>query len=74
MSPISNKKSLKLITELTSKVDKLYKLNNTLLKLDKDIEDNNNNIIIFTNLNKDDKTEYTNKDNVIHFINSKLNT
>ena len=45
-----------------------------MVKLDKDIEDNNNNIIIFTNLNKEDKIEYTNKDNVINFINSKLNT
>ena len=45
-----------------------------MIKLEKDIEDNNNNIIIFTNLNKEDKTEYTNKDNVINFINSKLNT
>ena len=115
MSPISNDKLLKLITELTSKVDKLSnivtyqtqliqelktdntnlnnlihsefninkdiiqklpikQINNTLIKLDKEIEDNNNNIIIFTNLNKEDKTEYTNKDNVINFINSKLNT
>ena len=45
-----------------------------MVKLDKDIEDNNNNINIFTNLNKEDKIEYTNKDNVINFINSKLNT
>ena len=115
MSPISNDKLLKLITELTSKVDNLSnivtyqtqliqelktdntnlnnlihsefnlnkeiiqklpikQINNTLIKLDKDIEDTNNNIIIFTNLNKEDKTEYTNKDNVINFINSKLNT
>ena len=115
MSPISNDKLLKLIIELTSKVDKLSnivtyqtqliqelktdntnlnnlihsefninkeiiqklpikQINNTLIKLDKEIEDNNNNIIIFTNLNKEDKTEYTNKDNVINFINSKLNT
>ena len=115
MSPISNDKLLKLITELTSKVDKLSnivtyqtqliqelktdntnlnnlihsefninkeiiqklpikQINNTLIKLDKEIEDNNNNIIIFTNLNKEDNTEYSNKDNVINFINSKLNT
>ena len=115
MSPISNDTLLKLITELTSKVDNLSnivtyqtqliqelktdntnlnnlihsefninkeiiqklpikQINNTLIKLDKEIEDNNNNIIIFTNLNKEDKTEYTNKDNVINFINSKLNT
>ena len=115
MSPISNDKLLKLIIELTSKVDKLSnivtyqtqliqelktdntnlnnlihsefninkeiiqklpikQINNTLIKLDKEIEDNNNNIIIFTNLNKEDKTEYTNKENVINFINSKLNT
>ena len=115
MSPISNDKLLKLITELTSKVDNLSnivtyqtqliqelktdntnlnnlihsefnlnkeiiqklpikQINNTLIKLDKEIEDNNNNIIIFNNLNKEDKTEYTNKDNVINFINSKLNT
>ena len=45
-----------------------------MIKLVRDIEDNNNNIIIFTNLNKEDKTEYTNKDNVINVINSKLNT
>ena len=115
MSPISNDKLLKCITELTSKVDNLSKLvtyqtkliqelktdntnlnnvihsefnlnkeiihklpikqiNNTLITLDRDIEDNKNNIIIFTNLNKEDKTEYTNKDNVNNFINSKLNT
>ena len=93
MSPISNDKLLKLITELTSKVDKLSnivtyqtqliqelktdntnlnnlinsefnlnkeiiqklhikQINNTLIKLDKDIQDNNNNIIIFTNLKR----------------------
>ena len=51
----------------------IKQINNTLIKLDRDIEENNN-IIIFTNLNKEDKTEYTNKDNVINFINSKLNT
>ena len=45
-----------------------------MINLDKDIDDNNNNIIIFTNLNKEYTTEYTNKDNVINFINSKLNT
>ena len=45
-----------------------------MIKLDKDIEDNNNNSIIFTNLNKEDKIEYTNKYNVINFINSNLNT
>ena len=93
MSPISNDKLLKFITELTSKVDNLSnivtyqtkliqelktdntnlnnvihsefnfnkeiiqklhikQIYNTLIKLDIDIEDNNNNIIIFTNLKK----------------------
>ena len=53
----------------------IKQINNTLIKLDRDIEDNNNNNIIFTNLNKENKTEYsTNKDNFINFINSKLNT
>ena len=87
MSPISNDKLLKCITDthntnLNNLIHSEYNLNkeiiqklpikqinNILINLDRDIEDNNNNIIIFTNLNKEDNTEYINKDNIINFIN-----
>ena len=110
MSPISNDKLLKLITDLTNKVNSLtvivkYQTNliqelkadntqitnliNTEFKNNKDTlgelpikqltrslnkldNENNNNILILTNLNKCDNLDYQNKDNLINFINSKL--
>ena len=110
MSPISNYKLLKLITDLTNKVNSLtdivkYQTNliqelkadntqitnliNTEFKNNKDTlgelpikqltrslnkldNENNNNILILTNLNKCDNLDYQNKDNLINFINSKL--
>ena len=111
MSPISNDKLLKPITDLTSKVSSLndivkYQTNliqelkadntkitnliNTEFKNNKDTlgklqlikqltrslnkldNDNNDNILILTNFNKDDHLDYQNKDNLINFLNSKL--